>query len=146
MRPWCGNKRAVGLRATFGPAHGPGLDIDLGRAGFSLNINYELADPMTPDEPESLSVGVFRYESDTDAELFVPLFGKLARYKRPIRNIRIEGIDNIGGRGRPSDGYFCTELAITIDETGDGVVNQVAAKSANKLSIAVSTAERIGVT
>jgi len=82
LRPWCGNKPAEGLRATYSPRDGPDLDIDLGRPGFSLNVNYEPADPMAPDEPESLSVGVSRYESDTKAEAFVLLFGKLGRYRR----------------------------------------------------------------
>ena len=82
LRPWCGNKPAEGLRATYSPGHGPGLDIDLGRPGFSLNVNYESDDPVAPDERESLSVGVSRYESDTEAEAFVQLFGKLGRYRR----------------------------------------------------------------
>jgi hypothetical protein len=58
------------------------LDIELGRPGFSLNVNYESDDPMAPDEPESLSVGVSRYESDGAAEEFMKLFGKLGRYRR----------------------------------------------------------------
>ena len=33
-------------------------------------------------EPESLSVGVSRYESDGAAEEFMKLFGKLGRYRR----------------------------------------------------------------
>lgn len=82
LRPWCGNKPAEGLRATYSPGCGPDLDINLGRPGFSLNVNYEANDPMAPDEPESLSVGVSRYESDTGAEAFVRLFGKLGRYRR----------------------------------------------------------------
>jgi hypothetical protein len=82
LRPWCGNKPAEGLRARYNPGHGPGLDIDLGRPGFSLNVNYESDDPMAPDQPESLSVGVSRYESDTEADAYVELFGKLGRYRR----------------------------------------------------------------
>lgn len=82
FRPWCRNKPAKGLRATYSPADGPGLDIELGRPGFSLNVNYEFVDPNLPKEPESLSVDVSRYESDAVAEAFVRLFGKLDRYKR----------------------------------------------------------------
>lgn len=83
LRPWCGNKPAEGLGGTYRPGSGPDLDIVLGRPGFSLNVNYEADDPMAPDEPESLSVGVSRYESAAAAEKFVRLFGKLGRYRRP---------------------------------------------------------------
>ena len=82
IRPWCGNRPVVRLRARYSPADGPGLEIDLGRPGFSLNVNYELADPMSAGEPESLSVGVSWYESDAQAEQFSELFGKLRRYRR----------------------------------------------------------------
>lgn len=81
-RPWCANKPAEGLRGTYRPGSGPDLDIELGRPGFSLNVNYESNDPMAPDEPESLSVGVSRYASDAAAEGFVQLFGKLGRYRK----------------------------------------------------------------
>jgi len=82
LRPWCRNKPAEGLRATYSPADGPGLDIELGRPGFSLDVNYEFVDPILPEEAESLSAGVSRYESDTQVEAFVRLFGKLERYRR----------------------------------------------------------------
>lgn len=82
LRPWCRNKPAEGLRATYNPADGPGLDIELGRPGFSLDVNYEFVGTILPEEPESLSVGVSRHESDTKAEGFIRLFGKLDRYKR----------------------------------------------------------------
>jgi len=82
LRPWCRNKPTEGLRATYSPADGPGMDIELGRPGFSLNVNYEFVDPNLPKELESLSVDVSRYESDAVAEAFVRQFGKLERYKR----------------------------------------------------------------
>ena len=82
LRPWCGNKPAEGLRGTYRPCSGPDLNIELGRPGFSLNVNYESDDPMAPDEPESLSVGVSRYETDGSAEEFMKLIGKLGRYRR----------------------------------------------------------------
>jgi hypothetical protein len=82
LRPWCKNKPAEGLRATYSPADGPGLEIELGRAGFSLNVNYEFYVPNFSEESESLSVDFSRYQSDTLAEAFVRLFGKLGRYKR----------------------------------------------------------------
>ena len=93
FRPWCRNKPAKGLRATYSPADGPGLDIELGRPGFSLNVNYEFVDPNLPKEPESLSVDVSRYESDAVAEAFVRLFGKLELYKR-IDLEKVTNIDN----------------------------------------------------
>ena len=82
IRPWCDNRPAERLHAKYTPIDGPDLDIDLGRPGFSLNVNYESADPTAPDEPESLSVGVSRYESDAEAEKFSKLFGRLGRYRR----------------------------------------------------------------
>jgi hypothetical protein len=93
FRPWCRNKPAKGLRATYSPADGPGLDIELGRPGFSLNVNYEFVDPNLPKEPESLSVDVSRYESDAVAEAFVRLFGKLELYKK-IDLEKVTDIDN----------------------------------------------------
>ena len=81
-RPWCAYKPALGLFARYSPAEGPDLDIDLGRPGFSLNLNYESDNQMTPDNPEYLAVGVSRYENDEEVELYKKLFGKLKCYKR----------------------------------------------------------------
>ncbi len=44
------------------------LDIDPGRLGFCLNANYESGDSVAPDEPESLSAGISRHESYTEAK------------------------------------------------------------------------------
>ena len=93
FRPWCRNKPTKGLRATYSPADGPGLGIELGRPGFSLNVNYEFVDPNLPKELESLSVDISRYESDAVAEAFVRQFGKLERYKR-IDPKKVTDIDN----------------------------------------------------
>jgi len=93
FRPWCRNKPTEGLRATYSPADGPGLDIELGGPGFSLNVNYEFVDPNLPEEPESLSVDFSRYESDIATEAFVRLFGKLERYKR-IDVAKVTDTDN----------------------------------------------------
>jgi len=79
-RPWCSGRPALGLAARYSPSDGPDLDIDLGRPGFSLNVNYECADP--PHERESLSVGVSAYEADSKAQEFAKLFGRLGRYRR----------------------------------------------------------------
>jgi hypothetical protein len=82
LRPWCAGKPALGLLAKYSPAEGPDLDINLGRPGFSLNLNYESDIQMTPDNLEYLSVGVSRYEDDEEVELYKKLFGKLQCYKR----------------------------------------------------------------
>jgi len=79
-RPWCDGKPALGLPAKYSPIDSPSLDIDLGRPGFSLNVNYEFAEP--PYEPESLSVGVSSYENDMESDVFIKVFGKLGRYTR----------------------------------------------------------------
>jgi len=82
IRPWCGDEPAKGLPARYNPAEGPGLDVDLGRPGFSLNLNDESDHVMNPDEPESLSVGISRYDSDTEGEQYLKLFGKMGQYTR----------------------------------------------------------------
>jgi hypothetical protein len=82
LRPWCKNKPAEGLRASYSPADGPGLEIELGRPGFSLSVNYEFDGHNFAEGPESLSVDISRFESDTLVDAFVQLFGKLGRYKR----------------------------------------------------------------
>ena len=51
IRPWCGDEPAEGLPAKYNPAEGPDLDVDLGRPGFSLNLNYGSYNPLAPDEP-----------------------------------------------------------------------------------------------
>ena len=82
IRPWCNDEPAKGLSARYYPAEGPGLDIDLGRPGFSLSLNYELDNFMIADGAESLSVGVFRHASDTEIVQYFTLFGKMGPYKR----------------------------------------------------------------
>jgi hypothetical protein len=79
-RSWSGGSPAVGLSARYRPIDGPSLDIELGRPGFSLIVNYEFAEP--PYEPESLSVAVSSYETDKGAEALTKHFGKLGRYTR----------------------------------------------------------------
>ncbi|MCB0000729.1 MAG: hypothetical protein KDE56_33425, partial [Anaerolineales bacterium] len=39
IRPWCGNAPAEGLSARYNPVEGPDLDVELGKPGFSLNLN-----------------------------------------------------------------------------------------------------------
>jgi hypothetical protein len=79
LRPWCDDAPALGLPARYRPGSGPGLDIDLGRAGFCLGVNYEVSAP--PDPPESLSVSLSRSQSDVWVEQFIQMFGKLGRYR-----------------------------------------------------------------
>ena len=80
LRPWCSDEPALGLVARYSQIDGPDLKIDLGRLGFVLHVNYEFAEP--PHEPESLSVAVSSYESDTEGDGFSKLFGRLGRYRR----------------------------------------------------------------
>ena len=56
-RPWCANKPAEGLRGTYRPGSGPDLDIELGRPGFSLNVNYESDDPVAQMNPKVCPLG-----------------------------------------------------------------------------------------
>jgi hypothetical protein len=82
LRSWAGNSPAERLRASYSPGYGPDLEIDLGRPGFALSVNYEFDDPLASDEHESLSVGISRYETDAEADEFIPLFGSLGRYRK----------------------------------------------------------------
>jgi hypothetical protein len=75
IMPWCGNKPAKGMPARYRPSYGPDLNVELGRPGFSLNLNYVSGNEMTINEHERLSVGVSRYASDKDADQFGKLFG-----------------------------------------------------------------------
>ena len=51
IRPQCGGKPAEGMPANYDSLKG--LDVDLGRPGFSLSLNYEFDDMITPGESES---------------------------------------------------------------------------------------------
>lgn len=82
LRPWAGDSPAERLRGSYSPSYGPNLEIDLGRPGFALSVNYEFDGPLASDERESLSVGISRYEIDTMADEFIPLFGSLGRYRK----------------------------------------------------------------
>lgn len=82
IRPWCGDKPAVGMSAKYDSFEGPDIEVDLGRPGFSLSLNYELDDMIIPAEFESLSIGISMYESDKKAKQFSKLFGNLGRYRR----------------------------------------------------------------
>ena len=82
-RPWCRNKPAEDLKARYDPINGPGLEVALGRRGFSLELNYEFPKPWDPpNEPVALSVGICQFESDTAADKFHEVFYPLARYVR----------------------------------------------------------------
>jgi hypothetical protein len=81
VRPWCEDRPAKGMHAKYNPVEGPGLDVELGRPGFELNLNYEYMDPMNPNAPEELSVSISSYQSDNEAEQFIEMFGKLGRYR-----------------------------------------------------------------
>jgi hypothetical protein len=81
-RPWCGNLPASDLLAEYSPPDGPGLEVNLGRPGLSLELNYEFPESWAPDEGETLSVGFSRYEEDTAADAYVDLFLPLERYSR----------------------------------------------------------------
>jgi hypothetical protein len=82
LRSWAGNTPAERLRGSYNEEDGPELEIDLGRPGFSLIVNYEFEHLLASGEVESLSVGISRSETDTKADEFIPLFGSLGRYEK----------------------------------------------------------------
>jgi len=81
-RPWKKSEPAINMHGIYDPAEGPGLTVDLGRPGFTLDLNFEYPDLMNPDAHEELSVGVSWRSSDKKAEVFMEVFGKLNRYHR----------------------------------------------------------------
>jgi hypothetical protein len=46
-------KPAEGMPANYDSLKGLDIDVDLGRPGFSLSLNYEFDDMITPGESES---------------------------------------------------------------------------------------------
>lgn len=82
VRSWKKSEPAINMHGIYDPAEGPGLTVDLGRPGFTLDLNFEFPDLMNPDAPEELSVGISWRSSDKKAEVFMEVFGKLSRYHR----------------------------------------------------------------
>ncbi len=72
-RPWCGNAPSNNLSALYRDDEGLGLEIDLGRDGFALFLDYESAGTIYGSE--CIVAGISWLEADREAEQWTSLFG-----------------------------------------------------------------------
>ena len=80
LRPWCADSPCENLHAVYREDLGGGLEVDLGRDGFSLFLDYECAGSMV--ERECITVGLSRYEDDQDAGRWTSFFGLKTYFRR----------------------------------------------------------------
>ena len=80
LRPWCGDSPSENLNGLYREGEGGGLEVTLGRDGFSLVLDYESAGFMY--DREIVTAGVSRYEDDEDAEEWVSLLGLETYFRR----------------------------------------------------------------
>ena len=80
LRPWSEDSPCENLNAVYREDDGLGLEVGLGRDGFSLFLDYESAGVTS--EREWISSGLSRYESDQDAERWTSFFGLEAYFRR----------------------------------------------------------------
>ncbi len=73
QRPWCAHAPANNLNALYRGDEGMGLEIDLGRDGFALFLDYECEGTFY--EKECLTAGVSRLEVDQEAEQWTSFIG-----------------------------------------------------------------------
>lgn len=79
-RPWCTDMPAESLPATNREDEGLGVEVHLGRDGFSLFLNYESAGQF--DEKECIIPAVSRLLEDQEAEQWTSLFSAEALYRK----------------------------------------------------------------
>lgn len=78
-RPWCKDAAASHLNAVYREDEGLGLEVDLGRDGFALFLNYECAGGF--HERECLTASISRFEDDQEAGQWLTRIG-IATYFR----------------------------------------------------------------
>lgn len=85
IRPWRGDSPCKNLNAVYRAEEGLGLEVDLGRDGFSLFLDYQYEDDFF--ERESIAIGLSRYEDDQDADRWATYFGLEPYFRRePSKN------------------------------------------------------------
>ena len=85
LRPWCADSPCEDLNAVYREDDGLGLEVCLGRDGFSLFLDYECMGDIF--DRECISAGLSRYESDQDAERWTSFFGLETYFRRePNKN------------------------------------------------------------
>ena len=80
LRPWSEDSPCENLNAVYREDDGLGLEVDLGRDGFSLFLDYECAGDIF--ERARITAGLSRYEDDQDAERWTSLFGLETYFQR----------------------------------------------------------------
>ena len=95
LRPWCENLPAFDLSAVYREGDGLGLEVDLGRDGFSLFLDCESAGGICDDE--TLAAGISRLESDQEAERWTSLIGI-----EPYHRIKIRAEQDDAGKPNPA--------------------------------------------
>ncbi len=73
LRPWCADSPCEDLNAFYREGDGLGLEVCLGRDGFSLFLDYECMGDIF--DREYITAGLSRYEDDQDAEQWRSCFG-----------------------------------------------------------------------
>ena len=73
LRPWSADPPCVNLNALYREDEGLGLEVGLGRDGFSLFLDFECAADIY--ERECITAGLSRYEDDEEADQWTALFG-----------------------------------------------------------------------
>ena len=72
-RPWCKDTTASNLNALYRGEEGLGLEVDLGRDGFALFLDYECAGGFY--ERECLTASISRLEDDQEAKQWLSHIG-----------------------------------------------------------------------
>jgi hypothetical protein len=85
LRPWCADSPCENLNAVYREDEGGGLEVGLGRDGFSLFLDYECVSDMY--ERKCLTAGISRYEDDQEAERWTSFFGLKTYFPRTPNKI-----------------------------------------------------------
>ena len=80
LRPWSANSPCENLNGVYREDDGLGLEVNVGRDGFSLVLDYEC--PGDLFEVECITAGLSRYQHDQDAERWMSAFGLEAYFRR----------------------------------------------------------------
>ncbi len=83
LRPWSTNSPCENLNGVYREDGGLGLEVNLGRDGFSLFLDYEC--PGDLFEVECITAGLSRRADDQDAEKWMSSFGFDTYFRREPR-------------------------------------------------------------
>ena len=80
LRPWCADSPCENLNAVYREEDGLGLEVNLGRDGFSLFLDYEC--PFISSERECITASLSRYEDDHVVEQWMSFINLDTYYQR----------------------------------------------------------------